>query len=339
MGRLLFFFSGVTDTSESFFERSKRQSHPAATVARFPEVPLGFGPSWDRQRSELSPEPLEYLTPPRPPEPSNEIIEIGLRSAPPSPTIGSVPQLTPDDGSLETKYDLGYDPGDILEPPPSEQFLSTSETSYGTVDRLLGRKQNQESDYPAEPLVNSEGHSSFEDFNPDVSSNINIEPSENKFRPITNPNFHVRPLIPTNFNKRQTFTGTKKENKPKYKRQSVEDEEDNGGEENDEQDSNEDEGHSKKSTGPVYTFVKTDKHGHYKWGVRLDLKGDSSEIEEQPNAAASEPMVASERVRRQGGHGSHGVTGPVHTFQKTDKHAHYKWGVRHHVGHEFAGRR
>lgn len=26
-------------------------------------------------------------------------------------------------------------------------------------------------------------------------------------------------------------------------------------------------------------------------------------------------------------------TGPVHTFVKTDKHAHFKWGVRHHVGH------
>lgn len=42
------------------------------------------------------------------------------------------------------------------------------------------------------------------------------------------------------------------------------------------------------------------------------------------------------RVRRDGG-GGHGVTGPVHTFVKTDKHAHFKWGVRHHVGHQYAG--
>lgn len=34
----------------------------------------------------------------------------------------------------------------------------------------------------------------------------------------------------------------------------------------------------------------------------------------------------------------HGVTGPVHTFVKTDKNAHFKWGVRHHVGHHYAGR-
>ncbi|CAG9864471.1 unnamed protein product, partial [Phyllotreta striolata] len=35
----------------------------------------------------------------------------------------------------------------------------------------------------------------------------------------------------------------------------------------------------------------------------------------------------------------HGVTGPVHTFVKTDKHANFKWGVRHHVGHHYAGRK
>lgn len=40
------------------------------------------------------------------------------------------------------------------------------------------------------------------------------------------------------------------------------------------------------------------------------------------------------RVRRDG---HQGVTGPVHTFVKTDKHAHFKWGVRHHVGHQYAG--
>lgn len=38
-------------------------------------------------------------------------------------------------------------------------------------------------------------------------------------------------------------------------------------------------------------------------------------------------------------HGGHGVTGPVHTFVKTDKHANFKWGVRHHVGHQYAGRK
>lgn len=26
--------------------------------------------------------------------------------------------------------------------------------------------------------------------------------------------------------------------------------------------------HSKKYIGPVYTYVKTDKHAHYKWGVK-----------------------------------------------------------------------
>ncbi|CAH2075070.1 unnamed protein product, partial [Iphiclides podalirius] len=34
--------------------------------------------------------------------------------------------------------------------------------------------------------------------------------------------------------------------------------------------------------------------------------------------------------------GTSGVTGPVHTFVKTDKNANYKWGVRHHVGNKYA---
>ncbi|KAJ0180076.1 hypothetical protein K1T71_004667 [Dendrolimus kikuchii] len=34
--------------------------------------------------------------------------------------------------------------------------------------------------------------------------------------------------------------------------------------------------------------------------------------------------------------GPSGVTGPVHTFVKTDKNANYKWGVRHHVGDKYA---
>ncbi|XP_045493133.1 uncharacterized protein LOC123692432 [Colias croceus] len=34
-------------------------------------------------------------------------------------------------------------------------------------------------------------------------------------------------------------------------------------------------------------------------------------------------------------HKNGGVTGPVHTFVKTDKNANYKWGVRHHVGNKY----
>ncbi|CAB3371667.1 Hypothetical predicted protein [Cloeon dipterum] len=35
--------------------------------------------------------------------------------------------------------------------------------------------------------------------------------------------------------------------------------------------------------------------------------------------------------------GKEGVVGPVHTYVKTDKHANFKWGVKHHVGKEYAG--
>ncbi|KAJ1522692.1 hypothetical protein ONE63_001853 [Megalurothrips usitatus] len=47
----------------------------------------------------------------------------------------------------------------------------------------------------------------------------------------------------------------------------------------------------------------------------------------------TDQAVDESRVKR---HGHMGSTGPVHSFVKTDKHGHYKWGVRHHVGHHFA---
>ncbi|XP_052129658.1 uncharacterized protein LOC127750956 [Frankliniella occidentalis] len=47
----------------------------------------------------------------------------------------------------------------------------------------------------------------------------------------------------------------------------------------------------------------------------------------------SDQDLEESRVKR---HGHMGSTGPVHSFVKTDKHGHYKWGVRHHVGHHFA---
>ncbi|ERL85074.1 hypothetical protein D910_02497 [Dendroctonus ponderosae] len=46
-------------------------------------------------------------------------------------------------------------------------------------------------------------------------------------------------------------------------------------------------------------------------------------------AASSEP-----RGKRQFHHVG---TGPVLTFVKTDKDAHFKWGVRHHAGNQYAG--
>lgn len=41
------------------------------------------------------------------------------------------------------------------------------------------------------------------------------------------------------------------------------------------------------------------------------------------------------RIRRSPG--PEGVVGPVYTHVKTDKHANFKWGVKHRVGKEYAG--
>ncbi|KAI5645221.1 hypothetical protein NE865_02769 [Phthorimaea operculella] len=67
-----------------------------------------------------------------------------------------------------------------------------------------------------------------------------------------------------------------------------------------------------------------------------------------PVAPVREPSEEPQRQRAKRGHDfdvdhdhhydrdHRGITGPVHTFVKTDKNANYKWGVRHHVGNKFA---
>ncbi|CAH0627302.1 unnamed protein product [Chrysodeixis includens] len=71
---------------------------------------------------------------------------------------------------------------------------------------------------------------------------------------------------------------------------------------------------------------------------------------EHKNPVESAEVDKKERQRPKRGHddydhdhdydsdhkGTSGVTGPVHTFVKTDKNANYKWGVRHHVGDKYA---
>lgn len=42
-------------------------------------------------------------------------------------------------------------------------------------------------------------------------------------------------------------------------------------------------------------------------------------------------------VRRRVGKPLAGVTGPVHTYIKTDKNANFKWGVRHFAGKRYGG--
>lgn len=62
-----------------------------------------------------------------------------------------------------------------------------------------------------------------------------------------------------------------------------------------------------------------------------DFEGNTSKYDDNK----SEGMLENFKVSRRGDH-HEGITGPVHTFQKTNKHAHFKWGVKHHVGHQYA---
>ncbi|KAL1497896.1 hypothetical protein ABEB36_008779 [Hypothenemus hampei] len=59
-------------------------------------------------------------------------------------------------------------------------------------------------------------------------------------------------------------------------------------------------------------------------------------LENDQSGEASETRVKRDHHHHDHHHHHQGITGPVHTFVKTDKHAHFKWGVRHHVGHHYA---
>ena len=59
-----------------------------------------------------------------------------------------------------------------------------------------------------------------------------------------------------------------------------------------------------------------------------------SRMEEAADQVAAETERVLKRTRR--GHWDHGhgkgVTGPVHTYIKTDYHGNFKWGAKHTVG-------
>jgi hypothetical protein len=55
-----------------------------------------------------------------------------------------------------------------------------------------------------------------------------------------------------------------------------------------------------------------------------------NDVEDDATAAASSdrPLIRKRRYSKK-------YIGPVYTYVKTDKHAHYKWGVKHKVGKHY----
>ncbi|XP_019550785.3 uncharacterized protein LOC109420790 [Aedes albopictus] len=60
---------------------------------------------------------------------------------------------------------------------------------------------------------------------------------------------------------------------------------------------------------------------------------DDNQYRDHDYDSASDEELAVRNQRRAG------VTGPVHTYIKTDKNANFKWGVRHFVGKRYRGGR
>lgn len=63
----------------------------------------------------------------------------------------------------------------------------------------------------------------------------------------------------------------------------------------------------------------------------LNAQSGPTDEERDIESAASRPLSRQKRYAKKRKH----YTGPVYTYVKTDKLAHYKWGVKHKVGKQY----
>ncbi|KAG8278595.1 hypothetical protein J6590_016857 [Homalodisca vitripennis] len=197
------------------------------------------------------------------------------------------------------RWELGYDPSEILNPPEQQ----TSETQYRTMKSYKGRVP--------------EGGISPDVVWGTVKQGAVIDRPQ---RALQEGNRGV--------NTRYVPHGRRQS---RYSEEEDEDEEEESEEEEEEKSAEagySQQGHSYHHVpASIYSFVKTDPHD-------LAMMASSQDPYQQPGDPQGAESASGDRVRRDH---HQGVTGPVHTYVKTDKHAHFKWGVRHHVGHEYAG--
>ncbi|GBP09309.1 hypothetical protein EVAR_5748_1 [Eumeta japonica] len=85
-------------------------------------------------------------------------------------------------------------------------------------------------------------------------------------------------------------------------------------------------------TNPTYATVKFT--ALYVTFVRFSVQSPEPSAEEAAWSRTKRDHYGDHHHHHHQGNGG-GVTGPVHTFVKTDKKANYKWGVRHHVGPKY----
>ncbi|RZF32274.1 hypothetical protein LSTR_LSTR009463 [Laodelphax striatellus] len=190
-------FHHIQDFSE--IERQKRQSHPAATVARYQERPSSILQREGFRDDEL----VDYLTPPRPPDPLDTFGKTGFSSGPstPSPPVlpGTVLQQ-----SADGKWNLGYNADEVLI-PPIDPYLFGPETKYNTIQQntktiqggLFGSSTKNSNNSPTKSSL-------FDNFNFDKDPFFNADTQSsnkpNNFQdPLNNNNDDTKfkPFIPS----------------------------------------------------------------------------------------------------------------------------------------------
>ncbi|CAB3243745.1 unnamed protein product [Arctia plantaginis] len=83
-------------------------------------------------------------------------------------------------------------------------------------------------------------------------------------------------------------------------------------------------------------YLHANPHAHRKVPAPVETSDIEEEPQHRPKRGHDDYDHDHDYQSGNNHRGTSGVTGPVHTFVKTDKNANYKWGVRHHVGDKYA---
>lgn len=228
--------------------RNTRQVHSASTVARLPSE--AFAPLADHIFAQLNEPLLDRDIP-------------GFRTG---RQLDFTRQNAPlQQGPSSTKWELGYDASDILSPPGANS-LQVAESNYDTV-RTYSRQNVRPN--PARD-IDSSATIIWGTIKPGAKINIPEEAAvQNQQLSISPASSEHNPAVS---GQRYRFSRYAKQpsdvHSPLSGGERTLNKRDYDYDEDHHEDVDEgDHGH-KGSSGPVYTYVKTDKNGHFKWAVR-----------------------------------------------------------------------
>lgn len=245
---------GVDISSVPVFHRFKRQTHPSSTLARLPPDP--FAPLTQHIFAQFEEPLFNDRTKTR----NGRQLGSSRPIQNPGPSVG--------------KWELGYNAGDILSPPGFDS-LQAEESRYRTINVINRPNFRPEHFTPSD--TDSSATVIWGTLKPGSTINHPLadSPSQfnsgsDQFKPIIPAphydDYNTQPSSRSNYKSQPNYRAQPERNTYSDQRQINYDDEDES-EDASEVRSNEDHRNEAPVVRPVYTYVKTDKRGHFKWGV------------------------------------------------------------------------